>query len=448
MEAKPQPKPRRYKEQRIIGGYLHNVITERNKIVEDLGLVKKDQPLEEQKSQIANGDVDNSGILEEQNSTIGLQLIAKEDIKKSGVRSTKKDKLIEIPNENEAINGTEQPQISENVSTEQPIVSTEQSPIAENVPTEQPPIVPAEQPPIEHKPLNIKLTSIPVAELVPVEPDKNVPVSEPVPQLPKLQINVPSKKKEPKYIPTQFKDVNNMPIPGVPTRTITTSDSYQSINKVVGPNLQKAVEDNIVQQPKTNKDKSKPKERRRMEDGLEAELLDERKFEEWIKKQKFRENLEKAARFAEETKQQFEEKIPELSNKIEGITGEVKGVENRLGAVDKSVGDLCTGVDCIKDDVKKYKDEVAKYQDNISKYQDSQAALEKLVQQRFEELGNKVEGLERVTLTCENCGEDVISPLSSYCPNCGAPIHSWSDPDGQPVKGWVPYWKKLGREVP
>lgn len=419
----------RYKEIRIIGGTGHNVIVEDGKIIEDLGPVKKNLTPEEQGVPM-NDDYD--GIIKTP-SLVKLE----ETVKVQENISTEQPIAENVP--------TEQSPITENVSTEQPS-------IAENIITEQPPIVATEQPSIERKPLNIKLTSIPIAE---VEPEPNVPVAEPVPQLPKIQINVPPKKKEPKYIPTQFKDVNNMPIPDTPTRTITTSNSYQSMNKVVGPNLQQAVEDNIVQQPKTTIYKPKPKERRRMEDGLEAELLDERKFEEWIKKQKFRENLEKAARFAEETKQQFEEKIPELSEKIEGITGEVKSVENRIGTVDKSVGELCTGINCVKDDVKKYQDtvinyqdNVAKYQDNVSKYQDSQVALEKLVQQRFQELGEKVEGLERVTLTCENCGEDVISPLSSYCPNCGAPIHSWSDPDGQPVKGWVPYWKKLGREVP
>ena len=58
-----------------------------------------------------------------------------------------------------------------------------------------------------------------------------------------------------------------------------------------------------------------------------------------MKKQKFHENLQKAAQFAEQTKEQFEEKIPELSSKIEDITGEVKGVENKLGTFSSNVDD-------------------------------------------------------------------------------------------------------------
>lgn len=159
---------------------------------------------------------------------------------------------------------------------------------------------------------------------------------------------------------------------------------------------------------------------------------------------KFHENLQKAAQFAEQTKEQFEEKIPELSSKIEDITGEVKGVENklgtfssnvdnRLGTVDKSIETLCTGIDCVKEDVKKY--------------QTSHDTLEKLVQDRFGELSEKVQSLERPTFTCENCGEPVIAPLSSYCPNCGSEIQSWSDEEGQPVRGWTPYWKRIGRSA-
>jgi chromosome segregation ATPase len=170
-----------------------------------------------------------------------------------------------------------------------------------------------------------------------------------------------------------------------------------------------------------------------------------------MKKQKFHENLAKMAKFAEETSEQ---KIPELSGKIESVHSEignvhgeienvhneVKNVENklgtvddRLGTVDKTIGNLCTGIDCVKEDAKKY--------------QTSQEALEKLVQERFQELGEKVQSLERPTFTCENCGEQAIAALSSYCPNCGAEIQSWSDESGEPIRGWAPYWKRSGRST-
>lgn len=433
--AKAIAKHGRFRDKRIIGNSLHNVIIENGKIVEDLGPVKKEQPYIEEQP------------IEDEKPTGGLQLVTEDEVKKIHRNST----TLDIPEEQE------KPTSGLQLSTDDDTTIKEQKPISGiklipisvlttgNKPTWENILNNIPEPDPERH-IETTVTEAPIQ----VEPQKvleQTPIPEPpkppqIPEIkiPKIQINIPKEKK----------DVN-MPIPGVPTRTITTpvtTDTYRDETQVVGTNLQKADEGVITQQPKTNINKPKPKERRYMEDGLEAELLNERKFEEWIKKQKFRENLEKAARFAEETKEQFEQKIPELSEKIVGITDEVKGVENRLGNVDKSVVDLCTGVDCIKEDVKKYQDNVTKYQDNVSKYQDSQVALEKMVQQRFEELGEKVQGLEHPTLTCENCGEQVISPLSSYCPNCGSPVYSWADEDGQPVRGWTPYWKRVGREIP
>ena len=354
-----------------------------------MGPVKKEQPVEEQKPIEEPEDLKPTGI---------LQLVTEDELKK---RTRHVGTTFDIPLLDEQKSIVEEPKptsglqlIDDNIEKPQeqkptngielipiPIPKTGGKPTWESILNKIPEPYPDRS--IDSPAIHTHSQTEPKKEI------EQAPISEPskpshIPEIkiPKIQINIPK----------ENKDVN-MPIPGVPTRTIVkdstkviTTDTYQNENKVVGTNLQKAVEDVIIQQPKINKDKPKPKERRFMEDGLEAELLNERKFEEWIKKQKFRENLEKAARFAEETKEQFEQKIPELSEKIVGITDEVKGVENRLGSVDKSVGDLCTGVDCIKEDVKKY-------QDSVSKYQDSQAALEQMVQKRFEELGEKVQSL-------------------------------------------------------
>ena len=459
-----------------MGGILHNVITQNGKIVEDLGPVKKDQ--KDQKLEDSNASEDKS--------TNGLQLVKDDEVRgrSSGItlgevkKSSKKSKVtwedildripepnpdrqeenkdrpnivftpipvddldknkspldaelpkevelepikeVELPKEVELepIKEVELPKEAESLKVELPkeaeSLKVELPKEAESLKVELPkeaepinlpevPIIPKEAEPIKAEP--IKAESL--TESLKAEPIK-LPE---VPIIPKVKINIP-------------KSVQEMPIPGITSMSIKKPD----IN--ISGTFQKA--DNV--RPQQVIEKPKPKERKSMAEELEAELLNERKFEEWIKKQKFRENLEKAARFAEETKQQFEEKIPELSEKIEGITGEVKGVENRLGTMDKSVGELCTGVDCIKDDVKKY--------------QESQEALEKLVQDRFQELGEKVQTLEHPTFTCENCGEKVISPLSSFCPNCGSPIHSWSDDSGEPIRGWTPYWKRMGRSTP
>ena len=465
MVKRPPIKGGRYKEKRIMGGILHNVITQNGKIVEDLGPVKKDQ--KDQKLEDSNASEDKS--------TNGLQLVKDDEVRgrSSGItlgevkKSSKKSKVtwedildripepnpdrqeenkdrpnivftpipvddldknkspldaelpkevelepikeVELPKEVELepIKEVELPKEAESLKVELPkeaeSLKVELPKEAEPINLPEVPIIPKEAEPIKAEP--IKAESL--TESLKAEPIK-LPE---VPIIPKVKINIP-------------KSVQEMPIPGITSMSIKKPD----IN--ISGTFQKA--DNV--RPQQVIEKPKPKERKSMAEELEAELLNERKFEEWIKKQKFRENLEKAARFAEETKQQFEEKIPELSEKIEGITGEVKGVENRLGTMDKSVGELCTGVDCIKDDVKKY--------------QESQEALEKLVQDRFQELGEKVQTLEHPTFTCENCGEKVISPLSSFCPNCGSPIHSWSDDSGEPIRGWTPYWKRMGRSTP
>jgi SMC interacting uncharacterized protein involved in chromosome segregation len=118
--------------------------------------------------------------------------------------------------------------------------------------------------------------------------------------------------------------------------------------------------------------------------------------------------------------------------------------------VDKSIETLHTGIDGVKEDVKKFQvsqDSLEKlvqekYQTLYEDLEKSHGVLEKLVQERFEELGEKVQGLEHPTFTCENCGRQVIAPLSSYCSNCGSEIQSWSDEDGQPVRGWIPYCKR------
>jgi hypothetical protein len=300
---------------------------------------------------------------------------------------------------------------------------------AEKVPIAEPPNVP-EPTKVQEEP---KKSHIPTIE--PVKKPQQVPKI----TIPKVQINIP-----PKNEPIKLENISNK------LGDILTTDTYPKPREleVVEQSLQKANENILPQHPVTTEDKPTKEKRISMPEELEAELLDERKFEQWMKKQKFQENLAKMAKFAEETSQQ---KIPELSGKIEDVHGQVENihgevknvdsrldtfssnVDNRLGTVDKTIGNLCTGIDCVKEDAKKY----------IT----SQEALEKLVQERFQELGEKIQSLDRPTFTCENCGAQVIAPLSSYCPNCGSEIQSWSDEEGQPVKGWAPYWKRSGRSA-
>lgn len=175
---------------------------------------------------------------------------------------------------------------------------------------------------------------------------------------------------------------------------------------------------------------SQPNVVRQLEELLNKKKISKHEFDELMAEKQFNENIAQAAKFAEETREQ----IPQISEKIEGVSTEIKDIEGRLSTVNNSVDTLCTGVDCIKTDVKKS--------------QETQEALEKQMGQRFRDLEQKVQELKQPTFVCDSCGDDKIRPLDSYCPNCGSPIHEWNDETGQPVKGWIPYWRRVGRTEP
>ena len=463
MSVKTPPKPGRYKEQRIIAGTLHNVITENGKVVKDLGAAKKDYEQEqpnvvetqkavEEKSKVGPPLISEDGSYVDparqpeetnDNTVTKPNSISQEQKPKSGIQLTpvSVEDLGNIFKQDKQ--GKQEKQEKQESIEPVPKVKFGKKPEWEDILSKIPEPDPDRKSPSES---NIEeQTKVP--EPTKTEQKKShIPIIEPIkksPQVPKItipkvQINIPPKNTDE---PIKLENISNK------LGDILTTDVYQKTNEteVVERSLQKANENTWTQQPVVTREKSTKEKRRSMaDDELEAELLDERKFEQWMKKQKFHENLAKTAKFAEDT---FEQKIPELSGKIENVQGEVenvhgevKNVENRLGTVDdrlgtvdKSIGTLCTGIDCVKEDVKKY--------------QTSQEALERLVQDRFKELGEKVQSLDRPTFTCENCGEPVIAPLSSFCPNCGSEIQSWNDEDGQPVRGWSPYWKRSGRSV-
>ena len=202
-----------------------------------------------------------------------------------------------------------------------------------------------------------------------------------------------------------------------------------------------------IEQSKIKKDSDQlklktviPKEVKRMaEEKEEEEIMQERKFEKWLKKNRFQESVEKTAKITEENQGQ----IKDISNEITNVKDGLGGVENRIDnlkeglnsilgetkkPITETLGGLCNDVDCIKNDV--------------AKYQGVQSDLDKKLDTRFSELRERIQKLEEPTFTCDNCGADSIRPLSSFCSNCGSPIHSWNDDSGVPVKGWVPYWRR------
>jgi methyl-accepting chemotaxis protein len=277
----------------------------------------------------------------------------------------------------------------------------------------------------------------------------DIPKIEPQKEAPKVLV--------PNEVPKKtnvLKETQEMGIPGVPIKkmenrieklidkktpgiqTITTNDKTKVENKIT--EVIKA-----EQQKKTKENKN-----------MVEELLEEYKREQWAKKRDFEKNIEDMARVASENKGQ----IKEISQQIEGVSGKVGEVEEKIGGlqdniqerfgtvqerfgtlqerlgdmkkpVTETLGELCTGVDCIKTDLKKS--------------QEYQQSLEKQLEGKFQELSERLHKLEEPTYICDNCGQDNIRPLSSFCSNCGAPIHSWTDPEtGMPVMGWSPYWKR------
>lgn len=274
----------------------------------------------------------------------------------------------------------------------------------------------------------------------------------PINQQPKLsprKVDIPKveRQKESQNKTNAQRETREMGIPGVPIK------NENRINKLIDNKISNTqivdktkVENKITEITKAEKQPIEDEITKENKNMVE-ELLEEYKREQWAKKRDFEKNIEDMARVASENKGQ----IKEISQKIEGVTGKVEEVEEKIGGlqenlqdrlvtlqerlgdikkpVSDTLGELCTGVDCIKTDIKKA--------------QEYQQSSDKRVDGRFQELSERLQKLEEPTYVCDSCGQDNIRPLSSFCPNCGAPIHSWTDPEtGMPISGWAPFWKR------
>lgn len=175
----------------------------------------------------------------------------------------------------------------------------------------------------------------------------------------------------------------------------------------------------IIESTKSNKDTIK--EAKRMGDEKLTQTdedLISRGVEKKLKDMNFKKSIEDSVKFAGESR-----------TKLTDIHKEISDIEDKVGTIGKSVGEMCDGVDCIKKDFKGA--------------QERQTEFEKQVANGLQALADKVQKLEQPSYVCDNCGEDAIKPLSSYCPNCGNPIPNWTGEDGHPVQGWRPYWVRL-----
>ena len=267
------------------------------------------------------------------------------------------------------------------------------------------------------------------------------------------------------------KEVREMGVPGVPILNMENriEKLIENKTKIDTPKIEDnkqqrnvAIEANTTIKAEQQKNQIEDKNIIKENKSMAEEILEEYKREQWAKKRDFEKNIEDMARVASENKGQ----ISGISHQIEDVEGKIGHVEGKIGDVDNKIGnlqenfqekfgslqenlqeklgnikkpvsdvlgELCTGVDCIKNDVKKSQE----YQ------QTYQQTLEKQLEKRFQELGDRLHKLEEPTYICDNCGQDDIRPLSSFCPNCGAPIHNWTDPEtGNPISGWIPFWKR------
>jgi len=294
-------------------------------------------------------------------------------------------------------------------------------------------------------------TTTHIPKIEPIIPKIEIPKSEPpkeVKKVPVPGVGIPvmgrlSKIMEEKTKDDKTKDENIKEDKGKSSDIIQSESSKEETPKEV-PKAE-IPKDIPKEAPKIGQSKiKKPKEVKHFMAEEDEEIMQERKFEQWLKKNRFQESVEKTAKIAEESQGQ----IKDISNEITNVKEGLGTVENRIDTLKEglnsvigetkkpiveTLGELCEGVDCIKKDV--------------AKYQDIQSELDKKLDTRFSELRERVQKLEEPTFTCDNCGADGIKPLSSFCPNCGAPIHEWNDENGQPVRGWVPYWKRVRQAV-
>ena len=110
---------------------------------------------------------------------------------------------------------------------------------------------------------------------------------------------------------------------------------------------------------------------------------------------------------------------------IEKIRESRKNLENAVRALPEIREDfkqlreeLCVGPDCLKSQVT---DKFSNIDEKIKKIEEKQSDL-----------------------LCDRCGYIGVPSLSSYCPNCGAPIFSWNDDEDRPIKGWK-HWSERNK---
>jgi len=115
-------------------------------------------------------------------------------------------------------------------------------------------------------------------------------------------------------------------------------------------------------------------------------------------------------------KQEEIEKVRESRRNLEAAVSAIPEINQKY---DKLMSELCVGDDCLKNKV----------------------------ESKFQTIDDKIKKIEekQSDIVCDRCGYVGVPGLSSFCPNCGAPIYTWNDVEtGQPLSNWK-HWSERNK---
>lgn len=109
---------------------------------------------------------------------------------------------------------------------------------------------------------------------------------------------------------------------------------------------------------------------------------------------------------------------------INSVKSDINNLKENMGNISKASGEACSGIECLKDD--------------FSSIQKSHSDVNIAI----DDINSRLDNLKERKFMCDQCGAVNVEALSSFCSNCGAKIHEWTNKDGNPVPGWKPYWER------
>lgn len=200
---------------------------------------------------------------------------------------------------------------------------------------------------------------------------------------------------------------------------ISEKEITEKVDEKISENKQVKVEAKLIESKKGKKVKHMNDEDPNMSPELRRSL---RKAE--MREMQEQDDISKKIRESAETITKNQREIENLKLKLDGNKSEIqKELNNKFGNLDNKfdnkfgnldnkfdnkfselgikLKETCDGIDCLKGDIKKFE-----------------------------------------LVECPDCGQSKVPPRSSFCPECGSKIHSWTEDDGTPLKNWKPNWQK------